>query len=456
MYSNAALRLYPRVPANTDFVDRGLNVAYERIRDIHNHLDDIEYVKDNITDISKLYEYFKEGIGDYDGITDSRFLGEVGVDDPSLKTVPPLIQLAHAVSDMKLLSAKVEDIYRVSSKIKHVIEVSYKLVQVEAVAENIQALLNIHKHIVELLALHDDLIKLISLSDNLETLLAIEKCIPQIDTVSKNINSVITLSDNIEKLNLLTTEINKLKRLYESVTNIDTLVKHIKNIDTISISNNIDSINNVSNSINSVNRLGQSITNIDRLNQSITAIDTLSPLASKLDILGTHIVGLDAIYNNLNHLMDITPKVEPVIGLSKLPDSNFALEKGVQYIVLDELESDEEKFSYWGSIKNLILDNYPGSKILPNNTTTIFMDGTESQVFPEDYTPVNPDTSIHINDPDYSNPSWSFNIIPDEDSNLLQPDNSSIHVNDPDYSDPDWAINIIPDVDDELENSSQG
>ena len=422
MYSNAALRLYPRVPANTDFVDRGLNVAYERIRDIHNHLDDIEYVKNNITDISKLYEYFKEGIGDYDGITDSRFLGEVGVDDPSLKTVPPLIQLAHAVSDMKLLSAKVEDIYRVSSKIKHIIEVSYKLVQVEAVAENIQALLNIHKHIVELLALHDDLIKLISLSDNLETLLAIEKCIPQIDTVSKNINSVITLSDNIEKLNLLTTEINKLKRLYESVANIDTLVKHIKNVDITS--NNINSINNVYNSINSVNRLGQSITNIDRLSQSVTAIDTLSPLASKLNILGTHIVGLDAIYNNLNHLMNITPKVEPVIGLSKLPDSNFALEKGVQYIVLDELESDEEKFSYWGSIKNLILDSYPGSKILPNNTTTIFMDGTESQVFPEDYTPVNPDTSIHINDPD--------------------------------YSDPDWAINIIPDVDDELENSSQG
>lgn len=365
MYSNAALRLYPRVPANTDFVDRGLNVAYERIRDIHNHLDDIEYVKDNITDISKLYEYFKEGIGDYDGITDSRFLGEVGVDDPSLKTVPPLIQLAHAVSDMKLLSAKVEDIYRVSSKIKHIIEVSYKLPQVETVAENIQALLNIHKHIVELLKIHTYIVQLISIADDLETL----------DKVS----------------------------LY--------------------------------------------LDKIDRVSASADNIDAILPEIDKIDTISPHLIAIQAIFNNLDQLAAISTKLEPVIGLSKLPDGEFALEKGVQYVVLDELESDEEKFSYWGSIKNLILDNYPGSKILPNNTTTIFMDGTESQVFPEDYTPVNPDTSIHINDPDYSNPSWSFNIIPDEDSNLLQPDNSSIHVNDPNYSDPDWAINIIPDVD---------
>ena len=382
MYSNAALRLYPRVPANTDFVDRGLNVAYERIRDIHNHLDDIEYVKNNITDISKLYEYFKEGIGDYDGITDSRFLGEVGVDDPSLKTVPPLIQLAHAVSDMKLLSAKVEDIYRVSSKIKHIIEVSYKLPQVETVAENIQALLNIHKHIVELLKIHSHIVQLISIADDLETLGEIALHLNKIDIVSEHIAQIDSVS--------------------EYVNQIDTLYKDI----------------------DKVLRVQQSIKGIDRVYESIDNIDSIYSRINKIDAINSNLVAIQAIYNNLDKIGQVSVKLEPVIGLSKLPDSNFALEKGVQYIVLDELESDEEKFSYWGSIKNLILDNYPGSKILPNNTTTIFMDGTESQVFPEDYTPVNPDTSIHINDPD--------------------------------YSDPDWAINIIPDVDDELENSSQG
>lgn len=407
MYSNAAMRLYPRVPANTDFVDRGLNVAYERIRDIHNHLDDIEYVKDNITDISKLYEYFKEGIGDYDGITDSRFLGEVGVDDPSLKTVPPLIQLAHAVSDMKLLSAKVEDIYRVSSKIKHIIEVSYKLPQVETVAENIQALLNIHKHIVELLKIHSHIVQLISIADDLETLDKVSLYLDKIDLVLRHVDTIDTVSNYVEQIDVLSKDINKLNRIHQSINNID--------------------------------RVSASADNIDAILPEIDKIDTISP----------HLIAIQAIFNNLDQLAAISTKLEPVIGLSKLPDGEFALEKGVQYVVLDELESDEEKFSYWGSIKNLILDNYPGSKILPNNTTTIFMDGTESQVFPEDYTPVNPDTSIHINDPDYSNPSWSFNIIPDEDSNLLQPDNSSIHVNDPNYSDPDWAINIIPDVDKE-------
>ena len=112
----------------------------------------------------------------------------------------------------------------------------------------------------------------------------------------------------------------------------------------------------------------------------------------------------------------------PVIGLNKLPDSSFALEKGVQYVVLDELESDEEKFSYWGSIKNLVLDTYPGSRILPNHTTTIFMDGTESQVFPEDYTPTPADnTDIHVGDTNYTNPDWDINIIPDVDEESTTP-----------------------------------
>lgn len=373
MYSNAALRLYPKMPANTDFVDRGLNVAYERIRDIHNHLDDIEYVKNNITDISKLYEYFKEGIGDYDGITDSRFLGEVGVDDPSLKTVPPLIQLAHAVSDMKLLSTKVEDIYRVSYKIKHIIEVSYKLPQVETVAENIQALLNIHKHIVELLKIHTHIVQLISIADDLETLDKVSLYLDKIDLVSRHVDTIDTVFNYVEQIDVLSKDINKLNRIHQSINNID--------------------------------RVSASADNIDAILPEIDKIDTISP----------HLIAIQAIFNNLDQLAAISTKLEPVIGLSKLPDGEFALEKGVQYVVLDELESDEEKFSYWGSIKNLVLDTYPGSKILPNNTTTIFMDGTESQVFPEDYTPVNPDTSIHINDPDYTDPTWSINIIPNED-----------------------------------------
>lgn len=390
MYSNAALRLYPKVPANTDFVDRGLNVAYERIRDIHNHLDDIEYVKDNITDISKLYKYFKEGIGDYDGITDSRFLGEVGVDDPSLKTVPPLIQLAHAVSDMKLLSAKVEDIYRVSSKIKHIIEVSYKLPQVETVAENIQALLNIHKHIVELLKIHSHIVQLISIADDLETL----------DEIALHLNKIDTVSEHIEQIDSVS----------EYVNQIDTLYKDI----------------------DKVLRVQQSIKGIDRIYESIDNIDSIYSRINKIDAIDSNLVAIQAIYNNLDKIGQVSVKLEPVIGLSKLPDSSFALEKGVQYVVLDELESDEEKFSYWGSIKNIVLDTYPGSKILPNNTTTIFMDGTESQVFPEDYTPVNPDTSIHINDPDYTDPTWSINIIPNEDDidgEIIPLDNNNISTN---------------------------
>lgn len=380
MYSNAALRLYPRTPANTDFVDRGLNVAYERIRDIHNHLNDIEYVKDNITDISKLYEYFKEGIGDYDGITDSRFLGEVGIDNPSLKTVPPLIQLAHAVSDMKLLSAKVEDIYRVSSKIKHIIEVSYKLPQVETVAENIQALLNIHKHIVELLKIHSHIVQLISIADDLETLDEIALHLNKIDTVSEHITNVNTVAEYINEVDVLFKDIDKVLRVH------------------------------------------QSINNIDRLTESIDGIDSLYSRVNKLDSIESHLPTIEAIYNNLDKLGEIAVQVEPVIGLNKLPDSNFALEKGVQYVVLDELESDEEKFSYWGSIKNIVLDTYPGSKILPNNTTTIFMDGTESQVFPEDYTPTPADnTDIHVGDTNYTNPDWDINIIPDIDEESTTP-----------------------------------
>ena len=384
MYSNAALRLYPRTPANTDFVDRGLNVAYERIRDIHNHLDDIEYVKNNITDISKLYEYFKEGIDDYDGITDSRFLGEVGVDDPSLKTVPPLIQLAHAVSDMKLLSAKVEDIYRVSSKIKHIIEVSYKLPQVETVAENIQALLNIHKHIVELLKIHSHIVQLISIADNLETL----------DEIALHLNKIDTVSEHIAQIDSIS----------EYVNQIDTLYKDI----------------------DKVLRVQQSIKGIDRVYESIDNIDSIYSRINKIDAIDSNLVAIQAIYNNLDKIGQVSVKLEPVIGLSKLPDNSFALEKGVQYVVLDELESDEEKFSYWGSIKNLVLDTYPGSKILPNNTTTIFMDGTESQVFPEDYTPTPADnTDIHVGDTNYTNPDWDINIIPDVDEESTTPSEST-------------------------------
>ena len=294
MYSSAAMRL----PTNTTMVERGLNVAYERIRDVHNHLKDIEYLKEHINEINTLYEYLKDGIDtESEQSADTRLLGEVGKDDFSFTKTPPLIQLAHAVADIKLIAPKIEDIYRVSSKLNHVINVSYKLLEVEDVSKNLQAVVNLHKNMAELLDLDASLVP------------KIEEIIPIIP----------------------------------------------------------------------------------------------------------HLIAIQSVYNNLDALSKISTKLEPVIGLSKLPDGSFALEKGVQYVVLDELESDEEKFSYWGSIKNLILDTYPGTRILPNNTTTIFMDGTESQVFPDDYTPVNTETTIHVNDPDYTDPDWAINIIPDGD-----------------------------------------
>jgi len=395
-----------RLPANTSMVDRGLNVAYERIRDIHNNLADIEYVKENLTDIKTLYEYFKEGLGDYDGIYNTRFLGEVGVDNPELKTVPPLVQLAHAVSDMKILSSKVDDIYRVSSKIKHVIEVSYKLLQIETVADNMQAVLNIHQHIVELLKISDSIVNLIAISEDLDTLNEIALHLNTIDALASHLDNIDTVSDYIDQVDLLAKEISK------------------------------------------INRVHQSIANIDRLSQSADHIDTLGLMANKLDHIEHHLLGLEAIYNNMEQLSLLSAKLEPVVGLSKLPDGDFALEKGVQYVVLDELESDEEKFSYWGSIKNIVLDTYPGTKILPNNTTTIFMDGTESEVFPEDYTPVRPADSIHVNDPDFTDPNWSFNVIPDEDDTTFSDASGNIIVGDDTTDSNNGDIIVIPDIDD--------
>lgn len=294
---------------NKPLVDRMLGVAYQRVKQVQENLDKLEYFIEHLSAVEEGKESLDNLVealnNPQNGLFIGKDMGTVGEDDPESITngsnwVTTLVQNS---AYFKPIYENINAIEKAGICIKEVVAISLALDTIKNVSDNLSTITDVNAF--------KDAIKITS--NNLDKIQHLVDNIAAIVTVFKNSDAVSIVSDNMEILKNVSAKIHSLITVSDNINNIKQAISYygvfkevLDNKELLAVlADNKQSIDYIKNNSEGLTWLLDSQQDIDELAKYI---DTFTELR-------LHIEDIHKVIDNIELIKEYTDMSDKITAL---------------------------------------------------------------------------------------------------------------------------------------------
>lgn len=294
---------------NKPLVDRMLGVAYQRVKQVQENLDKLDYFFEHLSaveagkeSLDNLVEALNQ---EHDGLFIGKDFGTVGEDDPENITNGSnwVTTLAQNSSYFKPIYENIAAIEKAGICIKEIIAISLALDTIKNVADNLDNISNVDTF--------KDSIRITSY--NMESIQELVNNIANIVTVAKSTDTINIINDNMEILKTVSSKIHSLITVSDNIDNIKQAISYYAVFKEVL--DNKELLNVLADNKQSIAYIKDNSSNLTKLMESH---DTLNEITKYLDTfteLNLHIDDIHKVVDNIELIKEYADMSEKITAL---------------------------------------------------------------------------------------------------------------------------------------------
>lgn len=296
---------------NKPMVDRMLGIAYERVKQVQENLESLQYFVDHLSAIEEGKESMEALTEKLNSIPNSvgiigNTLGHVGEDGEFQETIEAgyfIRALSAALPYYKTLAENIEYIYKNGVFIKDIIAVSLALESVKNVADKLPDISKVNTFKEEIQITSANISEIVSLVQNITALLTVANNISDVNIVTDSITSLKNISNNIHSLVTLSDNMLDYKRANSYYS---TFKEVLDNKDLISL---------IAENQEAVTYIADNQDKLTALSDNQEAISSLTAFIDTFTLLALHIEDIHKVVDNLELIKEYADMSDKITAL---------------------------------------------------------------------------------------------------------------------------------------------